>query len=264
MPKITVNNINLYYEGHGSGEPLVFIHGFAADHLVFMNMLGEYQNNYEVILIDNRGSGQSDCPDSPYSIEMMAGDVAALCRKLNLGPCHFVGHSMGGMILQQIAHDYPDQVRSALLCNTDLAIDIRYALAAKARLEYIAKGCSPQSLVEGGLGWTFSSHYLSQEGMVKKLVQMRLANPFPITPIGYKHQLHALLAFDSSAWIHKIKSRCLVVDCDQDIIMPPPRGEKIAAQIPNAQYHCIAGSGHVPFFEQPETFHAILKGFLTS
>lgn len=262
MPKITVNNINLYYESYGSGEPLVFIHAFAADHLMFMNMPDAYQDRYEVILMDNRGSGQSDCPDAPYSIKMMADDVVALCRKLNLGPCHFVGHSMGGMMLQQIAHDDPDQVRSAVLCNTDLGIDIRYALTAKARLECIAKGCSPRSIVEGSLGWIFSSPYLSQAGRVEKLVEMRLANPFPITETGYKHQLDALLTFDSSAWIHKIKSRCLVMDSDQDIIIPPPRGQKIAARIPNAEYQCISGSGHVPFFEQPETFHRIVNAFL--
>lgn len=262
MPEVTVNDVNLYYEIYGEGEPLVFIPGFAADHLIFSEMPKHYENKYQVVLLDNRGSGQSDCPDEPYTIDMMADDVIGLCRVLELGPCHFVGHSMGGMILQKLAHDHPDQVRSAVLCCTDVAIDIRYALAAKSRLAFMAAGCSPMALIENGLGWVFSAAFLERPGMIENIISMRLTNPFPITEEGYKNQLNALLSFNSHAWIKQIQAQCLVISGEQDIITPDSSAQKMAALIPNAQYQCIPQAGHIPFMEQPAIFHKTLQKHL--
>jgi 3-oxoadipate enol-lactonase len=115
MPEVTANGVNLYYETFGSGEPLVFVHGFSVDHLVFSALPEHFQDLYQVFLIDNRGSGQSDCPDVPYTIEMMADDILQFCQILNLGPAHFVGHSMGGMILQQLAYRYPQAVKNLVM-----------------------------------------------------------------------------------------------------------------------------------------------------
>ncbi len=264
MPEVTVNGINLYYEIYGEGEPLIFIHGFAVDHSVFATLPEHYQNTHQVILFDNRGSGQSDCPDEPYSIETMADDVIELCRVLNLGPGHFVGHSMGGMILQHLAWQYPRQIRSATFCNTDVKIDIRYALAARARLAFMAADCPLRALIEYGMGWTFSSEFLQRPGMVEKIINLRMANPFPITSVGYRNQLNALLTFDSSAWVNEIKANSLVIGSDQDIIMFESNVARMAEKIPHARYELIEGSGHAPFMEQPEMFHRLLKAFISS
>jgi 3-oxoadipate enol-lactonase len=66
MPKIKINDINMYYEMHGSGEPIVFISGFSCDHTVWEEVAKKLQNNYQIILFDNRGAGQSDAPDQAY------------------------------------------------------------------------------------------------------------------------------------------------------------------------------------------------------
>jgi 3-oxoadipate enol-lactonase len=264
MPEVTVNGINLYYEIYGEGDPLIFIHGFAVDHSVFSALPEHYQNTHQVILLDNRGSGQSDCPDEPYSIEIMAEDVMALCRVLNLGPAHFVGHSMGGMILQRLAWQYPHQVRSATFCNTDVKIDIHYALAARARLAFMTAGCPLRALIEYGMGWTFSSEFLQRPGMVEKIINLRMANPFPITTEGYRNQLNALLTFDSSLWVNEIKANSLVIGSDQDIIIFESSVRQMAKKIPHARYESISHSGHAPFLEQPETFHRLLKDFISN
>jgi len=264
MPVVTANDVNLYYEIYGQGEPLVFIHGFAVDHLVFAALPERLQNGYQVILLDNRGSGQSDCPDYPYTVEMMANDLAEFCKRLNLGRCHFVGHSMGGMILQSLAHQHPEQVRSAILCCTDVKIDIRYALTAQSRVALMAAECPQRALIENGLGWTFSSDFLEQPGMVEKIINLRLSNPFPITAMGYRHQLNALLSFNSSAWINQIKASCLVISGEQDIIMNEHSVRKMSLEIPHAHYECISGVGHAPFIEKPEAFLQALMHFITS
>lgn len=261
MPELTANGVNLYYESYGSGEPLVFIHGFAVDHLVF-SALPQHFQNYEVFLIDSRGSGQSDGPDFPYTIEMMADDIVQFCQTLDLGPAHFVGHSMGGMILQQLAYKYPPAVRSAVFCNTELKLDIRYALSAKARLEFMTAGCSPRAIIENSMGWTFSSEFLEQPGIIENIINLRLSNPFPISVQSYRNQLSALLSFDSRSWVHQISSRCLVIGSDLDMIMPEPGIQKISQLIPGAVYQCISGAGHAPFIEKPQEFIQALKNFL--
>lgn len=263
MPEITVNGINLYYETFGAGDPIVFLHGFASDHLIFTEFPQQYQD-YKVVLIDNRGSGQSDCPEQPYTIEMMADDIVDICSGLSLGPCHFVGHSMGGMILQQIALQHPTWVRSAVFCNSSTKIDLRFELFARSRLECMVKGVSQRALIESVLGWLFSNDYLSRPAMVEKLIKMRLENPFPISELGYRNQLHALENFDSREWVHQIKSSSLVISSDQDIVILAGSGEQLANQLPHAEYHCIKDVGHIPFLEKPKEFHSILKNFLTN
>ncbi|MBS0352098.1 MAG: alpha/beta fold hydrolase [Proteobacteria bacterium] len=262
MPEVTVDhNLNLYYEIYGQGDPIVFIHGFAVDHLVFSGLTNYLQSGYQLVLLDNRGSGQSDCPDSPYTVETMAEDVAALCRTLNLERCHFIGHSLGGMILQRLAYRHPKLVRSAILCNTEMKIDIRYAMTAKARLVFLQEHCSPRALIENGMGWTFSSSFLERPGMIEDIISLRLANPFPITETGYQHQLHALLNFNSKDWVDQINVPCLVTGSDQDIIMRELNVKELAKKIANAKYHSFKGVGHAPFIEQPELFCKVLKAF---
>jgi len=85
MPKIKANNINLYYEIHGQGQPVVFVAGFSGDHTAWQNLIADYAKNYQVVVFDNRGIGQSDCPDYPYTIEMMADDAIGLVKALQLG-----------------------------------------------------------------------------------------------------------------------------------------------------------------------------------
>nr|WP_258956523.1 alpha/beta fold hydrolase [Legionella sainthelensi] len=69
MPRIKVNDISMYYERHGQGEPIVFIAGFSADHLAWAAIVEYLKEKYQVILFDNRGIGQTDIPEGLYSID---------------------------------------------------------------------------------------------------------------------------------------------------------------------------------------------------
>ncbi len=78
MPTIKVNEIDMYYEIHGSGKPLMLIAGLGTDHTLFRQCVGPLSQNYKVFIFDNRGAGDTDKPDTPYTIGMMADDTAAL------------------------------------------------------------------------------------------------------------------------------------------------------------------------------------------
>jgi 3-oxoadipate enol-lactonase len=126
----------------------------------------------------------------------------------------------------------------------------------------MAAGCPPRALIENGMGWTFSSHFLEQPGIVEEIINLRLANPFPISITGYRNQLSALLNFDSRPWVDRIQSRCLVIGSDLDMIVAESNIQAMAKLIPQAEYHRITGTGHAPFIEKPQEFIKVLKEFL--
>jgi 3-oxoadipate enol-lactonase len=262
MPKINIdNNFALYYEAFGKGEPVIFVTGFNADHLIWLDTVKNFADKYQAIAVDNRGCGQSDCPDVPYTIEMMADDIVALCKKLQLQRCRFIGLSMGGAIVQTIAFKYPEFVLSAVLCNTFSKIDIRFALWAQARLDFFTK-ISPRAMTQASAVWGFSSEFLNRPGMVDAIIEQASANPYPTTEVGYRNQLNALLTFDSEPWLKQIKVPCLVIGSDQDMIVSELHMRQLAESIPHASYHHFNGVGHVPNVEQPEIFNKVVREYL--
>ena len=261
MPKIKVNDINLYYEEYGQGEPVVFIAGFTADHNAWNNIRDEYAKQYRVIVLDNRGTGQTEAPDYPYTIEMMADDVAGLCKHLHLEPAHFIGNSMGGFIVQQIAYKYPKLVKSLVISNSFLRLEnIKLKLVVEGKVTLLEAGMSPIAIDKTDIGWAFSEEYLQRPGVLDLMLKYRLENPFPMTVANYKNQSNALFTFDSSPWAHKITQLCLVIGTDADLIFPRKQVKKLATTIPNAEFHCITdGVAHVPHLEQPKKFNRLVK-----
>jgi pimeloyl-ACP methyl ester carboxylesterase len=262
MPKIKLNNIELYYEIKGQGEPIIFIVGFAADHHVWDGIFDQYATSYQAIAIDNRGAGASSCPDAPYSVEMMADDVIALCDALGLKGCHFIGNSMGSAICQKLAYRYPQRCKSLVLSNAFRKIDIKFALFAKGRLELFQYSVPLQTSAKLTLGWVFSSGFLEQAGMVDFLIEGAQRAKNPITETGCRNQLAAVLKFDSSRWIHHIKVPTLVIGSDKDMIVDEAEMQAIAKLIPQAEYYCFKGVGHVPHLEKPQEFNQLVQAFI--
>lgn len=118
MPKITVNNIKMYYEIHGHGEPVVFIVGLGADISEYAKTIKLLAKSYRVIAIDNRGAGRSDKPDGVYTIEMMADDTAILINKLGVDRANIIGHSMGGQIALHVAIRHPERVGKLVVVSS--------------------------------------------------------------------------------------------------------------------------------------------------
>ena len=110
MPYAETNGIRIYYETRGDGEPVVLIGGLGSTLESWSAQVALYSERFRVITFDNRGSGRSDKPDCPYSIEQMADDVAGLLDFLEIPRAHFVGKSMGGMVAQWLGIKYPERV----------------------------------------------------------------------------------------------------------------------------------------------------------
>ena len=118
MPKAEVNGIGMYYQVHGRGEPLVLIPGLGADHTSWFLQARAFKKHYRVITFDCRGMGKTDKPADPFTLETMADDVVALMDHLGADVANIVAVSMGGLVAQEIALDYPDRVSKLVLASS--------------------------------------------------------------------------------------------------------------------------------------------------
>lgn len=262
MPKINVNDIAMYYEIHGQGEPLVCIGGFGVDHTTYLDLAARLKNHYQVIIYDNRGAGQTDVPPGPYSVEQMAQDVAKLCQLLKIEKAHFLGNSLGGYIAQMLAYQYPELVKSLIISNSVMKPDCAFRIYTKAQYELLEAQAPIASVFKAAASWAFSYGYLSRDHAIEDFIELRLQNPYPFTMIGYKAQLGAIESFDSRQWVNKINAPTLVIGSDQDLICLEAFVKQLAENIPHADYFRFEDCGHVPFIEYPEKFAEVVRDFL--
>lgn len=259
MPKIKVNDINLYYEVHGQGQPIVFVSGFSGDHSAWQDIIKAYTDSYQVIVFDNRGIGGSDSPGYPYTTEMMADDTVGLVKALGINSAHFVGHSFGGCIVQTIARKYPEVIKSVVIASSFLKCNMRLELYGGTRLELMTAQAPEESITKFVSMLCWSNNFLSRPGMVEELVSSGF---FPITISGYKSQLNAMLTFDSRKWMSSIECPCLIICADEDLLADVEDSQQMRDSIKNSQYYCFHKVGHVPMVEQPQGFNDLVLEFI--
>jgi pimeloyl-ACP methyl ester carboxylesterase len=122
-----VNGINLYYETHGSGRPLILLHGGLGSGEMFGPVLPLLAERHQVIAVDLQGHGRTADIDRPIDVRLMAGDIAALVDHLRLATPDVVGYSLGGGVALQTAAQYPAKVRRLVLVSANLRPDAIYA-----------------------------------------------------------------------------------------------------------------------------------------
>lgn len=118
MPTAMVKNINIYYEVQGEGEPLILVGGMSIGISEYGSLIQGLSQKYKVIAFDKRGSGRTDKPDIPDSIDMLAEDTEGLLETLGAAPVHVMGISMGRRIATALTLAYPDRVKSLILIST--------------------------------------------------------------------------------------------------------------------------------------------------
>jgi len=117
MPQIQLSEISLYYEIHGAGEPVLFLHGLGSSCDDWELQKDVFAADYRVVLVDVRGHGRSQKSPGSTGVPMMTQDIIALIKTLNLGAANVVGLSMGGMIGLQLAVDAPELVHRLVVIN---------------------------------------------------------------------------------------------------------------------------------------------------
>lgn len=262
MPKLKVNGIDLHYEETGRGEPLLLIMGFGGDHLAWGFQVPALGERYRVVSFDNRGAGQSDAPDAPYSTRMLADDAVGLLDALGIARAHVLGVSMGGMIAQEMALSRPARVRSLQLHCTYARPD-RHILALMETWRSVRAKATAEEWLRTVAPWLFSPRtFQDRPEFVETIIQTGLASPHPFSLTGFLRQGDAVRGHDALERLPALTCPTLVSAAGDDILVPPRLAREVAAAIPGAELRVIDGAGHCYFWERPDAFNAMCLDFL--
>ena len=266
MPKIQVGEIELNYDVAGKGEPLLMIMGLGASSAAWdPELVGELARKFRVITFDNRGTGQSDKPDAPYSIEMFADDAAGLLGKLEVARAHIFGVSMGGMIAQEFALRHGDLTATLTLgCTT--AGGKHSVPPPPESLKILAaprEGVSPEEVIRRGWPLAYTPKYIAESRAALEAEIPRLLK-HPTPPYAFRRQFEGSYTLKTFDRLPQIKAPTLVVTGAEDVLIPAKNSEILAAQIPGAKLHIIAGVGHGFMTEGRDAFLKVFLPFLKS
>lgn len=259
MPYTNNSGVNLFWEERGQGDPLLLIMGLGYTHDMWHRTTPIVSKHYRTISFDNRGVGLSDVPKGPYPIPVMASDAASIMDAAGVASAHVFGISMGGMIAQEFALQYPDRVRSLILgCTTHGGGE-----AVVADQEVIntlnARGLMS---VEDGIRSMIPYIYdpSTPPEKIEEDLEIR-RRTFP-TIEGYFAQIQGILAFESLGRLSQLRVPTLVIHGESDRLIPPENGRRLARFIDGARLLMIPGASHIFPTDQPEISHQAILSFL--
>jgi 3-oxoadipate enol-lactonase len=254
-----INGINLDYTVSGQGYPLVMIMGMGIGQKGWRFQKNYFSRYFRTITFDNRGCGESDKPEEAYTTRMMAADTIGLLDYLKIEKAHFLGVSMGGMIAQEIAINYPDRVNKLVLGCTI------------CRQDGAANGDTPEfnqaadSALLGDLDPMLN--LLFNKRLIKMLfipiIKKSLKKAGTAGVAGLAGQRQACLNHNTMDRLGLIKAPALVIGGTADRVIITSSWETLSKLIPGAQLKYIDNGSHSMFVEMPKRFNREVYDFLS-
>ncbi len=253
----------MYYDLRGEGEALVLIMGLTGS-LGWWDpaFISEVAGRFKVLAFDNRGAGRTVTPrEGEFTCPQMAGDTAGLMDALGIERAHVLGLSMGGMIAQELALNYPERVGRLVLCSTNCGASGSVFATREVLKKLAERTGTPVTQVENFCSLTFCAEWLeSHTGEVKEFAERYLRSP--ASDRNAERQFQATVTFDACGRIHGIDHPTLVACGTDDIIIPADNSRIIAGRIPRARLVEYKGAGHGFIWERRDEFLGDLLEFL--
>lgn len=241
---------------------LVLVHGLGYGRWGWEPIVGPLAADFRLILIDNRGIGDSDVPPGPYTTAQMAGDVVAVLDDAEIARAHLLGASLGGMIVQEVALTAADRVDRVVLACTTPGGEIAHPLPlVTQQLLTRMPTMEPQEALRAAISNALSPRFADDHAeVIETILGHRLANPQD--PAGWLAQAAAGATHDAAARLGLMTSPTLVIHGDADVVVDPRNAQLLGDLIPEATVEMVTGAGHLLFWEQPDTFVRCLREFL--
>jgi len=274
MSTVRVGDIELYYEEHGDGDPLLCVMGLAVDSTGWILQVPDFARHYRTIVYDNRGVGRSAKPRGPYTIAQMGDDAAGLLDALGVERAHVLGVSMGGMIAQELALRHPKRVRGLVLACTypepDAAVAAQRAeglaafggsVGADGTAQIDIGGVDPFAFFQLLLPRVFNVDFIERE--LPRLMELfggALQYGFDMEAV--MAQVEATMGHRTTDRLHAIKAPTLVITGDNDQLISCTNSDALARHIPGARLVKVPGGSHAFNFETPALFNREVLDFL--
>src|SRR5271169_4168753 len=262
MPRISIGDGSLHYERHGAGFPVMMISGLGGLASFWHEQVASFSRRYEVITHDSRGVGESDPIRGGYTVDRMAGDAIALMDRLEIERAHVLGHSTGGAIAQTLAVEHPKRLASIVLSGTWTKPDPYFRRMYGLRKEVLQR-LGASSYVQATTLFLYPPWWIAKNN--ERLRQTEAQNLAVFAPVEIvSARIDAMLAFDRTRGLSRIKSPTLVIGAEDDIITPAYFSEELARLIPGAEVKIFPRGGH--YFNQVRAreFNNAVLPFLVS
>ena len=242
MAFVDRDGARIHWRSLGKGEPLVLIMGLGCTSAMWFRLAPRLARRHRVILLDNRGVGQTEVRHFVvHRVSTMAADVAVVLDAAGETSAHVLGLSMGGMIAQQFAADFPDRVRSLTLMATNCG-GAHAVLAERPiwQLLFDRGERSPENSLAAMRPYTYARGTPDQ--VVEEDHLVRLAD-YP-TLRGYQAQLYGLMGWSSYYRLPHLRCPTLLLHGMEDRLIPPANAHLLAERIPGARLIEIEGASH--------------------
>jgi 3-oxoadipate enol-lactonase len=252
MPLTSLNGINFYYESHGEGETVTFLHGAGGNHMSWWQQVPYFSQKYHCLTLDHRGFGQSIDPQAEGATRF-ADDLEALLDELGIGRTALVAQSMGGRTASQFTLRHPERVSALVMCDTlgVLAWKELSERREKLRAERLATAGEFGMLRRGYMAMSFIEN---QPEMTFLYQQVQSLNP----PRGES----GASPTTSQDELADLSVPMLFIVGSEDPVLPSEIVREVVDAIPGAEFLECAACGHSVYWENAPEFNRALEAFL--
>jgi len=259
MPRIAVNDINLYYELHGpeDADVIVLSNGIMMSTASWFFQTKALSQHFRVLLYDCRGMWQSDHPDGTYSMELHADDLAGLLDALGIEKAHIAGISYGSEISLVFALKYPQRTQSLIVIDGVSEVPLMLKLQSYP-WKIAGERNDAELLFHTSVFLNFGEEYLVRN---EALLPLSLENFRKLNLSSFAKLMDAFTTYNITDQLGQISSPTLIVVGEEDAIKGPKMAKIMVDRIPQAEYVVVPGAGHALCLDKPEPLNTLLLGF---
>lgn len=256
----TINGYKLAYrlEGNQRGPVVVLSHALATSMDIWGYQLPLLMRRFRVLLYDLRGHGGSESPGASYTLEELASDVAALLEHLEIPRAAFVGVSIGGMIGQIFALQFPDKLSSLVLCSTGSQTEQQGKNTLEDRINKV-RSEGLQTQIQPTLARWFSPRFIEEAPHTMAWVSDLILST---SVEGYVGCCRAVQGLDITEALSAIQARTLLISGEQDLGFPERISRAIQQRVAGSELVVLRDAAHLGNVERAHAFNEILAGFL--
>jgi pimeloyl-ACP methyl ester carboxylesterase len=251
----------LFFDDQGSGEPVVFLSGLGGDHRAFGVTTRHFSSRFRALALDARDSGRSDRADGPYSTADLADDVAGWLDTLGIERANVVGHSLGGLVAQELTIRHPEKVRSLVLASTHAGAN-PWRKAVIESWIIARKAVEPADFARITMPLLVAPPFFHSKPQVEGLIRFAERNEWPQTPDAFERQARAAIDHEAHGRLGSIRVPCLVLHGELDLVNPPNIARELAEQLADVRVVELPGVGHLPHIEAGPKFREVVGQFL--
>ena len=263
MAKANVGDAEISYEIHGEGSPVLLVAGLGGTGGYWAPQIGPFSKRFKVIVHDHRGTGRSTHDTQiAYSVDQMARDLVGLMDALEIEKAHLVGHSTGGAIGQVMAVEYPDRLLSTVLYASWVTADPFMRRVMESRKTLVLTG-GAQAYAETSPVYLFPDWWINENAAWVEELDRKTVAEFP-PPSIVASRCDAVIAFDRSADLGKVRTPTLVLCARDDFLTPQRFSEELAHRIPGAVLALMDRGGHACSISMQGEFNEIVLSYLVA